>query len=96
METNLWYEKLKKKRIFICRKDKEKFHGIAPFNMETGATTSKLKTYSSIFGEEMVKLGEEDENIYTIVSGMVKGTGLGEFFQKFENRAIDIWNSRGT
>ena len=45
--------------------------------MENGATTSKLKRYWSIFGEEMVKLGEEDENIYTISAGMVKGTGFG-------------------
>ena len=85
----------KGKGYSFAEKDKEKFHGIAPFNMETGATTSKLKTYSSIFGEEMVKLGEEDENIYTISAGMVKGTGLGEFFQKFENRAIDVGIAEG-
>lgn len=75
--------------------DKEKFHGIAPFNMETGNTLSSSRTYSSIFGSEIVKLGEEDKNIFTICSGMVKGTGLGEFFKRFPERAIDTGIAEG-
>ena len=85
----------KGKGYSFAEKDQEKFHGIAPFNMETGSTVSKVKTYSNILGEEIVKLGEEDENIFAISAGMVKGTGLGEFFEKFPNRSVDVGIAEG-
>lgn len=85
----------KGKGYSFAEKDQEKFHGIAPFNMETGSTVSKVKTYSNILGEEIVKLGEEDENIFAISAGMVKGTGLGEFFEKFPNHSVDVGIAEG-
>lgn len=75
--------------------DQEKFHGISPFDMETGNTVSSSQTYSSIFGKEIVKLGEKDKDIVVICSGMVKGTGLGEFFKRFPERAIDTGIAEG-
>lgn len=75
--------------------DQEKFHGISPFDMETGNTVSSSQTYSSIFGKEIVKLGEKDKDIIAICSGMVKGTGLGEFFKRFPERAIDTGIAEG-
>lgn len=75
--------------------DQEKFHGISPFDMETGNTVSSSQTYSSIFGKEIVKLGEKDKDIVAICSGMVKGTGLGEFFKRFPERAIDTGIAEG-
>lgn len=74
----------KGKGYSFAEQDKEKFHGISPFNMETGDTNSSTKTYSSIFGSEIVRLGEEDRDIFAICSGMVKGTGLGEFLKDFQ------------
>lgn len=85
----------KGKGYVFAEKDQEKFHGIAPFDMETGSTISKVKTYSNIFGEEIVKLGEADEDIFAISAGMVKGTGLGEFFEKFPNRSVDVGIAEG-
>jgi len=85
----------KGKGYSYAEQDKEKFHGISPFDMKTGNTNSTVKTYSSIFGSEIVKLGEEDNDIYVICSGMVKGTGLGEFFKKFPTRAIDTGIAEG-
>lgn len=75
--------------------DQEKFHGISPFDMETGNTVSSSQTYSNIFGKEIVKLGEKDKDIVAICSGMVKGTGLGEFFKRFPERAIDTGIAEG-
>ncbi|STO30883.1 1-deoxy-D-xylulose-5-phosphate synthase [Fusobacterium necrogenes] len=85
----------KGKGYSYAEKDKEKFHGISPFDMKTGNTASSVKTYSSIFGSEIVRLAQEDEKIYTICSGMVKGTGLGDFFKKFPERAIDTGIAEG-
>ena len=85
----------KGKGYSFAEQDKEKFHGISPFNMETGDTNSSSKTYSSIFGNEIVRLGEEDKDIFVISSGMVKGTGLGEFFKKFPERSVDTGIAEG-
>ena len=49
----------KGKGYSYAEQDKEKFHGISPFDMKTGNTNSTVKTYSSIFGSEIVKLGED-------------------------------------
>ena len=85
----------KGKGYSFAEADREKFHGISPFNMETGNTAPSAKNYSSIFGEEIVKLGERDKDIFAICSGMVKGTGLGEFFKRFPERAIDTGIAEG-
>lgn len=79
----------------FAEEDKEKFHGISPFDVKTGNTNSKSTTYSSVFGAEMVKLGEEDKDIFAICCGMVKGTGLTEFFEQFPERAIDTGIAEG-
>jgi len=74
---------------------KEKFHGIAPFDLVTGDTLSANKTYSHIFGEKISQFGEQDQDIYAISAGMIKGTGLEDFFKKFPERAIDVGIAEG-
>jgi len=75
--------------------NQEKFHGVAPFCVETGETASKSESYSKVFGDELTRLATKDEDIYAICCGMVKGTGLGEYFEKFENRAFDMGMAEG-
>lgn len=75
-----------------AEENKEKFHGVSPYN------PSKIegqKTYSDIFGEKLVSMAEEDKDIYAISAGMVKGTGLKEFFEKYPERSIDIGIAEG-
>lgn len=75
-----------------AEENKEKFHGVSPYN------PSKIegqKTYSEIFGEKLVSMAEEDKDIYAISAGMVKGTGLKEFFEKYPERSIDIGIAEG-
>lgn len=68
----------------------EKFHGIAPFNVETGETEKGVETYSQVFGKKIVELGENDEKITAITAAMIKGTGLSQFFKRFPRRAYDV------
>ena len=75
-----------------AEENKEKFHGVSPYN------PSKIegqKTYSDIFGEKLVSMAEEDKDIYAISAGMVKGTGLKEFFEKYPERSIDVGIAEG-
>ena len=72
--------------------DKEKFHGVSPYNPFKKAGE---KIYSDIFGEKLVELAEKDKDICVISAGMVKGTGLKEFFEKYPERSIDVGIAEG-
>lgn len=70
--------------------DMEKFHGIAPFDVETGETAKGCETYSQVFGKKIVEMAEKDNKINAISAAMIKGTGLSDFFRKFPDRAHDV------
>ena len=78
-----------------AEKNPEKFHGISPFNIETGETPKGKLSYSKIFGDKLIKLSEKNNDIYALCCGMVKGTGLSDFFEKFEDRSYDMGIAEG-
>ena len=72
--------------------DPSSFHGVAPFNIETGAQMNEGTTrisYSSIFGETMVKLARTDPKIIAITAAMQNGTGLNVYAGEFPDRIYD-------
>ncbi|WP_297405871.1 1-deoxy-D-xylulose-5-phosphate synthase [uncultured Cetobacterium sp.] len=79
----------------LAEENKEKFHGISPFNPKTGEVKSGDRTYSNIFGIELVRIAEKDEDIFAISAAMIKGTGLGKFKKEFPNRCIDVGIAEG-
>ncbi|MBM7869201.1 1-deoxy-D-xylulose-5-phosphate synthase [Clostridium pascui] len=68
-----------------------KFHGIGPFNLQSGevAVTGGI-SYSKAFGNTMVKLAEEDNRIVAITAAMKDGTGLQQFADKYKGRFFDV------
>lgn len=80
----------KGKGYLLAEEDSEKFHGIAPFNPETGATIKGKESYSQVFGKKITEMGEKDENIFCVSAAMVKGVGLEQFFYKFPDRVKDV------
>ena len=69
----------------------DKFHGIAPFDAETGSLLSPQNTsYSAVFGDEVLKLAKQDEHIVAITAAMCDATGLSRFSQKFPERFFDV------
>lgn len=76
-----------------AEKDPDIFHGIGPFNIETGTLKAKpggVKSYTAVFGQTMVRLAEEDEKIVAITAAMPDGTGLSSFARTFPNRFFDV------
>ncbi len=72
-------------------KNPSTFHGIGCFDPETGEIkTSGEKTYSDIFGEELLNLAKQNEKIVAITAAMPDGTGLCEFAKQFPNRFFDV------
>jgi len=74
----------------LAEKNKEKFHGISPFNKETGEVANKKLTYSKVFGEKLNELAKENKGIIAISAAMIKGTGLGDFFKNNPERSYDV------
>ena len=69
-----------------------KFHGIAPFDPETGEVLTKLRrpTYSALMGEHLVSLARNDKRIVAITAAMGEATGLGNFAKEFPDRFFDV------
>ena len=75
----------------LSEQNPEKFHGIAPFSPDTGATASAGSiSCSEVFGQTVMQLAEEDERIVAITAAMRDGTGLRPFFERFPDRAFDV------
>jgi 1-deoxy-D-xylulose-5-phosphate synthase len=72
-----------------------RFHGIPPFDIETGETVSGVKSppppsYTSVFGRTVVTLAYEDPKIVAITAAMAEGTGLDRFAGQFPGRFYDV------
>ena len=69
----------------------DKFHATSAFNKETGkGLKEKKEDYSKVFGDELVRLAKENENIVAITAAMRDGTGLTNFAKEFPNRFFDV------
>jgi 1-deoxy-D-xylulose-5-phosphate synthase len=70
----------------------DRFHGIAPFEIETGETLSNSTTpdYSQVFGDELCELALKNEKIVAISAAMTSGTGLQRFSREFPKRFFDV------
>lgn len=69
------------------------FHGVGPFNPETGEVDkggNGPPSYTEVFGKTLVALAEQDERIFAITAAMLEGTGLKYFAQRFPERCLDV------
>lgn len=68
-----------------------RFHGTAPFDIDTGIPLDKGKpSYTDIFSTVMRKMGERDDKVVAITAAMADGTGLKRFRNKFPQRFFDV------
>ena len=76
----------------FSEKDPCVFHGVGPFEVETGDMISdkKIPSYSEAFGEILTQLAGNDERIIAISAAMKEGTGLDCFAEKYPERFYDV------
>ena len=74
-----------------------RFHGTAPFHIETGLVKSKKTKadYTDIFSTVMRKLGDRDPQVVAITAAMETGTGLKRFHNRFPERFFDVGIAEG-
>jgi 1-deoxy-D-xylulose-5-phosphate synthase len=69
------------------------YHGIAPFDVETGQTlpsSGQAPSYTTIFGKTLLELAAADSRIVAVTAAMCEGTGLDEFRTRFPKRLYDV------
>ncbi len=68
-----------------------KFHGIGPFDTQTGQTASGGSlSYSTIFGEKLTEIADKDDKVVAIAAAMGTATGLIPFYEAHEDRYFDV------
>jgi len=69
----------------------KKFHGLGPYDPETGETKpTGQKTYSEVFAETLVKLADGNDKIVAITAAMPNGTALDLFRPRHPKRYFDV------
>ncbi|MEV1045425.1 1-deoxy-D-xylulose-5-phosphate synthase [Streptomyces sp. NPDC049916] len=69
----------------------DRFHAVGKIHPDTGLPISSSGLdWTSVFGEEMVKLGHEREDIVAITAAMLQPVGLGKFEEAFPDRIYDV------
>jgi len=75
-------------------KSPEKFHGLGPYNAQTGETPAAKPgsppAYQDVFGQTMVKLCKKDSTIVGITAAMPTGTGMKHLEKAMPERYFDV------
>jgi len=67
------------------------FHGIAPFEVETGELKSNGgESYSEVFGRKICAIAQSNPGVVAITAAMPDGTGLNRFRESFPRRFFDV------
>jgi len=82
---------VKGKGYKIAEGQHEKWHGVGPFDRESGSTAPKsgAKSATQIFSEAMLKLCEKNEKVVGVTAAMPGGTGLTVLLEKYPERFWD-------
>ena len=75
----------------------DKFHGIGPFQVETGEPEKPKKkdSYTDVFGKVMCDEAARNDKLAAITAAMADGTGLARFRKKYPNRFFDVGIAEG-
>lgn len=65
------------------------FHGV-PAKIDSNEDVNKFPSYTSVFGETICEMAENNKKITAITAAMPDGTGLLNFHKKFPKRFFDV------
>ena len=87
---------VKGKSFAPAERNPDAFHGVSPFQPETGKPKKASgENFSSVFGRTMVRLARNDPRICALTAAMVGGTGLDGFAQAYPGRFFDVGIAEG-
>ncbi len=69
----------------------DRFHGIGVIDPMTGrSTVTSGPTWTGAFSDELVRIGDQREDVVAITAAMMAPTGLTHFAQRFPKRVFDV------
>ncbi len=75
-----------------AEKDPDLFHGIGPFDLETGRSleNSEAPSFTSVCGRVLCDMARSEPRLVAITAAMKLGTGLDDFARLFPRRFFDV------
>lgn len=73
-----------------------KYHGVSPFDLETGIkpatkpSVPQTPTYTQVFSEWLCDMAAGDERLVGVTPAMCEGSGLVKFSEQFPDRYYDV------
>lgn len=75
---------IKGKDFTPAEENPDAYHGVSPFDPETGEPLKQGRaSFSSVFGREVARLAREDPRVCAVTAAMQTGTGLDYFALQF-------------
>jgi 1-deoxy-D-xylulose-5-phosphate synthase len=77
----------------FAEKEPSRFHGVAPFCIETGGTAARdhdVPSYTQVFGRTLLRLARVNPKVVAITAAMCEGTGLDAFAKELPDRFYDV------
>jgi 1-deoxy-D-xylulose-5-phosphate synthase len=70
----------------------DQFHAVGHIDPETGESLDSASgpTWTDVFAEELVRVGDEDERVVAITAAMLRPTGLHRFQERHPSRVLDV------
>ena len=71
----------------------DKYHGVAKFDVVTGAQSkskANAPSYTGVFASSLIQEAADDEKIVAVNAAMPAGTGLDQFAESFPDRCFDV------
>jgi 1-deoxy-D-xylulose-5-phosphate synthase len=68
----------------------DQMHQTDPIDPETGLPKPKGRSWTSVFAEELVKIGADREDVVAITAAMLRSTGLDKFAERYPDRWFDV------
>jgi len=82
-----------------AEKDPASWHGVGPFDRDTGASRKSGggggPSYTAVFGDALVERARRDSRVVAITAAMPDGTGLSRFAEEFPDRFFDVGIAEG-
>ncbi|HET9066020.1 MAG TPA: 1-deoxy-D-xylulose-5-phosphate synthase [Gemmatimonadales bacterium] len=88
----------KGKGFAFAEANREKWHGLAAYDKETGEARKKASgppSWTQVFGDSITALGEERDDLIAVTAAMPSGTGTAIFQKRFPDRFFDVGIAEG-
>ncbi len=87
----LHFKTVKGKGYGPSERSPENFHGVAPFNVETGAPKKRSgQNFSAVMGSCLTEMASKDSRICAVTAAMEDGAGLSQFARAHPERFFDV------